>query len=74
MRTVPTIVSTKDLSYIEDMCNWIYTLSKKAAHFANEVSDNDLKNGLESLSSKLKSHYIMLLNILQSEVESNESK
>ena len=50
MRTVPTIVSTKDLSYIEDMCNWIYTLSKKAKHFANEVSDNDLKNGLESLS------------------------
>lgn len=74
MRTVPVMISTKDLSYIEDMCNWIYTLSKKAKHFATEVNDDDLKNGLESLSSKLKMHYTMLLNVLQVEGESNESE
>lgn len=74
MITVPAMVSTKDLSYIEDMCNWIYTLSKKASHFANEVNDMDLKNGLESLSSKLKSHYELLLNILQTGGLSNESE
>lgn len=66
MRTVPAMVSTKDLSYIEDMCNWIYTLSKKAIHFSKEVTDVELKNGLESLAAKLKTHYEKLLLILES--------
>ena len=65
MRTVPAMVSTKDLSYIEDMCNWIYTLSKKATHFSKEVTDSELKDGLESLAAKLKNHYEKLLGVLK---------
>ena len=64
MKTVPNMISTKDLSYIEDMANWTYTLSKKANHFANEVSDIALKDGLGALAVKLKTHYETLLNIL----------
>lgn len=64
MQTVPAMISTKDLSYIEDMANWIYTLSKKANHFASEVTDSDLKNGFQSLAAKLKTHYEILLSIL----------
>lgn len=71
MQTVPAMISTKDLSYIEDMANWTYTLSKKANHFANEVKDSDLKNGFQSLAAKLKTHYEMLLSILGG---TNESK
>lgn len=29
MNEVPTMVSTKDLSYIEDMLKWNFTLIKK---------------------------------------------
>lgn len=65
MQTVPQIISTKDLSYIEDMANWTYTLSKTANHFAEEVTDSNLKGGFISLATKLKSHYEMLLNVLQ---------
>lgn len=74
MRTVPAMISTKDLSYIEDMCNWIYTLSKKALHFSKEVTDIELKNGLESLSAKLKNHYEKLLFVLESGGLMDESK
>lgn len=65
MRTVPAMISTKDLSYIEDMANWTYTLSKKAYHYAQEVNDQDLKDGFSSLSAKMKNHYEILLGILQ---------
>lgn len=66
MQKVPPMISTKDLSYIEDMANWTYTLSKKANHFANEVTDTDLKDGFGALAVKLKGHYEMLLSVLQS--------
>ena len=65
MNTVPPMISTKDLSYIEDMANWVYTLSKKANHFANEAKDEALKDGFGALAVKLKSHYEMLLNVLK---------
>ena len=29
MKSVPSIISTKDLSYIEDMLNWNFILIKK---------------------------------------------
>ena len=64
MQTPPAMISTKDLTYIEDMANWTYTLSKKAEHFANEVVDSDLKNGFQSLAAKLKLHYKILLSVL----------
>ena len=66
MQTVPEMISTKDLSYIEDMANWVYTLSKKANHYANEVSDPALKDGFGALAVKLKSQYERLLGVLQS--------
>ena len=39
MNTVPNIISTKDLSYLEDMFNWHFNASKKAHHFSEEVQD-----------------------------------
>ena len=32
MNTVPAMVSTKDLSYLEDMMNWNFTLSKRGIY------------------------------------------
>lgn len=64
MNTVPAMVSTKDLSYLEDMMNWNFTLSKKANHFSNEVQDVVLKEAFTNLADTLKSHYQILLDAL----------
>ena len=43
MKSVPNIISTKDLSYLEDMLNWNYVLIKKINNYINEVKDIDVK-------------------------------
>ena len=64
MNTVPAIISTKDLSYLEDMMQWNYTLSKKAYHYSTEVTDEALKDAFLSLANTCKDHYEQLLQAL----------
>lgn len=44
MQMVPSMLSTKDLAYLEDMFQWNMNASKKAFHFEKEVQDMDVKN------------------------------
>lgn len=46
MNQVPNMISTKDLSYLEDMFNWNFNASKKAFHFSKEVVDPDIQGML----------------------------
>ena len=46
MKSVPNIISTKDLSYLEDMLNWNYILIKKINNYVNEVNDTGVKRVL----------------------------
>lgn len=46
MNTVPNMISTKDLAYLEDMFNWHFNASKKANHFALEAKEEDVKKAL----------------------------
>ena len=39
MKQIPNIISTKDLSYLEDMFNWHFTICKKAYMYSEEVED-----------------------------------
>jgi len=64
MKTVPKIISSKDLSYISDMLNWIHTNSKKINHYTNIVEDNDVLKELEKCNNLLTTIYDKLLNIL----------
>ena len=66
MKSVPNIISTKDLSYIEDMLNWNYVLIKKINNYINEVKDTDVKKLLEKCSKDLKKNYNDILNTLES--------
>lgn len=43
----PKMVSTKDLSYIEDMFNWNNTFKNKLLYFIEECFDEDLCPYLE---------------------------
>jgi len=42
MKQVPNIISTKDLSYLEDMFNWHFTICKKAYTYSNIVTDETI--------------------------------
>lgn len=64
MKTVPKIISTKDLSYISDMLNWIHTISKKINHYTNIVEDNEVLKEIENCNILLNTIYENLLNIL----------
>ncbi len=65
MKSVPNIISTKDLSYLEDMLNWNYVLIKKINNYINEVKDIDVKKLLEKCSKDLKKNYNDILNTLE---------
>ena len=64
MKSVPKIISTKDLSYISDMLNWIHTISKKIYHYTNIVEDNDVLKELENCNTLLITIYNKLLTTL----------
>lgn len=65
MKSVPSIISTKDLSYLEDMLNWNFILIKKINNYIDEVKDEDVKKVLVKASKSLNSDFEVLLNFLQ---------
>ena len=65
MDKVPTMISTKDLAYLEDIFNWNFTASKKASNYSNEVTDEELKNTLVSVANMHKEICESILGILE---------
>ena len=57
MKSVPNIISTKDLSYLEDILNWNFILIKKINHFLDEVKDEDIYKKLEKANNELVKDY-----------------
>ncbi|MGE5456687.1 MAG: spore coat protein [Ignavibacteriales bacterium] len=64
MNNVPNMISTKDLSYISDMFEWMATEAKKANHFSNEVKDEAVKEKLKAVATMHAKHCQKLLDIL----------
>jgi hypothetical protein len=64
MSNVPQMISTKDLSYICDMFEWMATESKKANHFSNEVKDSTIKEKLKEVATMHAKHCQKLVSIL----------
>lgn len=64
MQEPPKMISTKDLSYIEDMFNWNFTACKKAHCYKEKVQDEEIKQFLENISSMHKTICQNLINIL----------
>lgn len=65
MNKVPNIISTKDLSYLSDIFEWNFTAYKKANHFYNEVTNEDIKKELMIVSSMHKDICDKIVNILK---------
>ncbi len=54
MKQIPNIISTKDLSYLEDMFNWHFTICKKAYTYSEIVTDEDISSFFKEVSKKHK--------------------
>lgn len=65
MKNVPNIISTKDLSYLEDMLNWNFILIKKINHYLEEVKDEDVYNLFDKANKELLKNYNDILNTLE---------
>ena len=65
MKSVPNIISTKDLIYIEDMLNWNFILIKKINNYINEVNDTGVKRILTKTKNSLLNVYKTILNYIK---------
>lgn len=54
MKQVPDIISTKDLSYLEDMFNWHFTILKKAESYSMVVGDETISEFFVDVAKKHK--------------------
>lgn len=54
MKQVPDMISTKDLSYLEDMFNWHFGIAKKAYSYSLIVEDKTIAEFLLEVSKKHK--------------------
>lgn len=65
MKEIPKMISTKDLSYIEDMMNWNMIYSKKAHMYKGMIQDKTIKQFVASVAKMHTEHFNKLLNILE---------
>ena len=65
MKSVPNIISTKDLSYIEDMLNWNFILIKKINNYLCDINDEDVYKVLDKAYKQLNKTYSELLGCLE---------
>ena len=65
MKSVPNIISTKDLIYIEDMLNWNFILIKKINNYLNCVKDENVIDVLNKAYKDLNKNYNELLSVLE---------
>ena len=62
---VPNIISGKDLDYLSDVYNWNFNACKLANNFANEVTDEEIKNLFKKVADMHMQHCMAVLNILR---------
>lgn len=65
MKSVPNIISTKDLSYLEDMLNWNFVLIKKINNYLNNIKDEDVVKSFDKAYKELLKNYNDILSTLE---------
>lgn len=61
MQQPPTVLTTKDLSYLKDAMSWELLVMKKCNHFAQECKDQQIKQAINRTGKMHEKHYSMLL-------------
>lgn len=65
MESVPRMISTKDLSYVEDMFKWEYNAYKEVNSFRKKVKDKYCLQILNETSNMHYNHMLFLKAILK---------
>lgn len=65
MEQVPAIISTKDLSYLNDIFEWNFIAAKKTLHYINEVTDDEIKKELEKVYKMHEKNLNKILELLK---------
>lgn len=65
MKSVPNIISTKDLSYLEDMLNWNFILIKKINNYFDDIKDEDVIKSFDKAYKELIKNYNDILSTLE---------
>lgn len=65
MKSVPNIISTKDLSYLEDMLNWNFVLIKKINNYLSDIRDEDVVKTFDKAYKELMKNYNNILSTLE---------
>jgi len=65
MKSVPNIISTKDLSYIEDMLNWNFILIKKINNYLCDIKNEDVYKCINKAYKQLNSTFDEILGYLE---------
>ena len=61
---VPTIISTKDLDYLEDMFNWNYLAYKKMINSIDMINNLEIEEMIEKANDTFKENLNIILDIL----------
>ncbi len=65
MKEIPKMISTKDLSYLEDMFNWHFTIAKKANTYSTMVEDETIANYMKDVASEHENICRKIVKILE---------
>ena len=65
MKSVPNIISTKDLSYLEDMLNWNFILIKKINNYLSDIKDEDVVKTFDKAYKELMKNFNNILSTLE---------
>jgi hypothetical protein len=73
MQTPPSVISSKDALYVNDMMSWNLLAAKKANFFAEQCQDPEVRAEVEKCSAMHQRHYQQILGHLNSHLNQNQS-
>lgn len=71
MSQPPTMISTKDLTYLKEAMSWELLAFKKCRQYASFCTDSEIQQELDRTGQMHQQHYSKLLNYLQTNTNQN---
>ncbi|WAH36396.1 hypothetical protein [Alicyclobacillus dauci] len=66
-QTPPNTLTNKDLSYLKDGMSWLLNAVKKFNHYANECTDQQVKQAIQRVCQTHQQQYDLLLKHCQTQ-------
>ena len=71
-KEVPSIISTKDLDYLQDMFNWLFGAYKNIVDAEVNITDEKLQKVLDKTSNELYKFMEQILEIINGGLNENK--